>query len=131
MVEKADVDAVLVVLGADRCDGSERVGDFAPAGAGHAVRVIDENDGVELAKEGVAGVGVGFVASAHSDSAGCRCTWGGSFGIELVGSPCCGVGVGCSIVDNAVCWWIVAVLSAFGGIAVYLRNMEFSFCANR
>ena len=40
-VEEVDVDAVTVIGGADRGDGADCVGDFAPGAAGHGAGVVD------------------------------------------------------------------------------------------
>lgn len=61
VVEEVDVDAVLVVLGADWRDRGNGFFCFGPAGfaavaRGHAAAVVDEEDRVEVAEEGVAGV---------------------------------------------------------------------------
>ena len=65
-VEKVDVDPVGIVRGADGRDRFERGARLAPPAAGHAAGVVDEEDGVEGAEEGVAVVGAGE---------GCRGGW--------------------------------------------------------
>ena len=72
-VEEMDVDAVTVVLGANWSDGFEGVPGFVPFGAGHGAGVVDEEDGVEGAEEGVR------VVSAWSNSCGGGGVGGGWF----------------------------------------------------
>ena len=52
-VEEVDVDAVNIVGGADRGDGAQGFLDFSPGAPGHGPAVVDQEDGVEGAEEGV------------------------------------------------------------------------------
>ena len=52
-VEEVDVDAVLIVSGADRCDGFESGRALAPPSARHGAGVINEEDGIEPGEEGI------------------------------------------------------------------------------
>lgn len=89
LVEEVDVDAVAVVLGADRGDGFECVGGLAPGAAGHGTGVIDEEDGVEGGEEGEIGV-FGIFDRVAGGGNGRLCDWWGS----RVGWGCDGGGVG-------------------------------------
>lgn len=88
-VQEVDVDAVFVVLGADRGDGGDGVRGAGPAGADHGAAVVDQEDGVEGGEEGVGVFGLG---------GGCD---GGGGGQGAVGGCCGGVGV-----RDGVGWWI-------------------------
>lgn len=55
-VEEVDVYAVFVVGGADGRDGCQRGAGLAPVAAGHGAGVVDYEDGVEVAEEGVGAV---------------------------------------------------------------------------
>lgn len=57
MVEEVDIDAVGVVRGTEGCDGSECCAGLLPEAAGHGSGVVDQQDGVEGAEEGVGVVG--------------------------------------------------------------------------
>lgn len=61
VVEEVDVETVGVVGGADRGDGRNRSGGLAPRPAGHGSAVVNEEEGVEGAQEGVRRV----VANLH------------------------------------------------------------------
>ena len=47
VIQEVDVDAVLVVLCADRGDGGDGFFGLPPGSAGHATAVVDEKDRVE------------------------------------------------------------------------------------
>lgn len=58
LIEEVNVDAVAVEGGADRGDGGDGGGGFAPGLAGHGTRIVDEEFGVEGGEEGEGGVWV-------------------------------------------------------------------------
>lgn len=53
MVEEIHVDAVRIMGRADWRDRGKSVGGFSPGSAGHGAAVVDQEDGVEGAEEGV------------------------------------------------------------------------------
>ena len=52
-VEKVDVDAILVVCGADRRDGCESGCGLLPFVTRHAAGVVDQEDSVECGEESI------------------------------------------------------------------------------
>lgn len=48
VIQEVNVDAVGVVLGADRGNGCDGFFGFLPGSTGHAATVVDEEDGVEF-----------------------------------------------------------------------------------
>lgn len=105
LVEEVNVDAVAVEGGADRGDGGDGGGGFAPGLAGHGTGIVDEEFGVEGGEEGEGGVRVGGHVT-------------GDYGV-VVGR---GVSGGCVTGGrrhggwwSVVCRWCVAEWVRFGG----------------